>query len=65
MGLAVLAVCWILFGYTLVFGPTQGGVIGGLDYIAFLNVDLSKCSQHALTIPHATFAIFQMMYVLK
>ena len=61
IGLALLAVSWILFGYTLVFGPTQGGIIGGLDYIAFIGVDLNKCSQHALTIPHASFAIFQMM----
>ncbi|KAL9654588.1 hypothetical protein ABK040_006652 [Willaertia magna] len=62
VGLSLLAVCWILFGYTLVFGPSQGGFIGGLDYLAFVNVDFDKCSQHALTIPHASFACFQMMF---
>ena len=28
----VLAIQWILFGYSLAFGPTRHGLIGGLAY---------------------------------
>ena len=30
-GLGVLSILWILVGFTLAFGPSQNGVIGGLD----------------------------------
>src|SRR5262249_34885805 len=28
----ILSITWALFGYSLAFGPTKGGLIGGLDY---------------------------------
>ena len=31
--LAVIGVLWVLYGYTLAFGPDKGGIIGGLDWI--------------------------------
>ncbi len=31
--LALISVQWVLWGYTLSFGPDLGGVIGGLDWI--------------------------------
>jgi Amt family ammonium transporter len=33
----ILAVQWVLFGYSLVFGPTLHGVIGGLAYAGMSN----------------------------
>ena len=30
---SVVSLLWILFGYSLAFGPDKGGVIGGLDWI--------------------------------
>ena len=33
MILSVVSLLWILFGYSLAFGPDKGGVIGGLDWI--------------------------------
>src|SRR5437588_5288256 len=29
----ILSVKWALFGYSLAFGPTHGGLIGGLDFV--------------------------------
>ena len=31
--LALISVVWVLWGYTLAFGPDKGGIIGGLDYL--------------------------------
>src|SRR3954447_3219427 len=31
--LALISVQWVLWGYTLSFGPDHGGIIGGFDWI--------------------------------
>ena len=31
--LALISVQWVLWGYILAFGPDQGGLIGGLDWL--------------------------------
>lgn len=61
-GISILSVLWILFGYSLSFGPDHGGVIGDFAHGLFINVGVKECSRHAPTIPHALFALFQMMF---
>jgi Amt family ammonium transporter len=61
-GLSLLSVMWILFGYSLTFGPDHGGVIGDFSNGLFIGVGVKDCSKHAPTIPHALFALFQMMF---
>ena len=41
LALGIVTVQWVLFGYSLAFGPDRGGVIGGLEY-AFLQGVLDK-----------------------
>ena len=31
--IAVVSVLWVLYGYSLGFGPDKGGIIGGLDWL--------------------------------
>ena len=31
--LAVISMQWVLWGYSLAFGPDKGGIIGGLEWI--------------------------------
>jgi len=31
--LALVTVQWVVFGYSLTFGPTHGGLIGGFDFV--------------------------------
>ena len=33
--LCLISVQWVLFGYTLAFGPDRGGWLGGLDFLFF------------------------------
>ena len=61
-GVTVLSVLWDIIGYTLVFGPTQHGIIGGTDHVLLLDVSYDKCNQLAPTIPEAAFAMFQMLF---
>jgi ammonium transporter, Amt family len=61
-GASILSVMWHLIGYTLVFGPTWGGVIGKFDNILMFGVPYDDCSHHAPTIPAALFGFFEMMF---
>ena len=56
--LALIAVQWVLWGYTLAFGSDIAGIIGGLDYLGFKGVGQEASG----TIPHLAFAAFQCMF---
>ncbi len=53
------SILWILWGYTLAFGPDHGGVIGGLDHLFFKGITVHSISG---TIPTYIFAAFQMTF---
>jgi Amt family ammonium transporter len=63
-GLAIVSVVWVLWGFTLAFGPDVGGfgLIGGLDFAGFVNVGLDPNPAYAATIPFVLFASFQLMF---
>ncbi|KAL6073060.1 Ammonium transporter [Balamuthia mandrillaris] len=61
VGIALMAVLWHLIGFTLVFGPDYGGMIGGPRYAAFRDLE-NNCLEHAPNIPGLSFALFQMMF---
>lgn len=62
--LIVISILWILFGYSLAFGPDFHGLIGSLDWSFLNNVGISPNSSYANSIPHLLFAIFQMMFAI-
>ncbi len=63
--LALISVQWVLWGYTLAFGPDQGGgLIGGLGWIGLRGVGAEPNADYAPTIPHNAFMIFQMMFAV-
>jgi Amt family ammonium transporter len=62
--LGLVSVTWVLWGYTLAFGPDTGlGLIGGLDYLGFEGVT-EEPGPYAATIPHLAFAMFQGMFAI-
>jgi Amt family ammonium transporter len=63
-GIAILSALWFIVGFTLVFAPSQGGIIGGLDWIFFEDVPVNDSLEYATTIPGVTFASFQMMFAV-
>src|SRR3989339_1760356 len=38
--LGLVALLWVLYGYTLAFGPDKGGIIGGLEWLGLNGVGL-------------------------
>jgi Amt family ammonium transporter len=62
--LALIGILWVLYGYTLAFGPDKGGIIGGLDWIGLRNVGQAPSSVYATTIPHLAFMMFQGMFAI-
>ena len=62
--LGLVSILWVLIGYTLAFGPDKGGLIGGLDFLGFSGVGAAPNPDLAPTIPHSTFAVFQMMFAV-
>jgi Amt family ammonium transporter len=63
-GLAILSIMWFVIGFTLVYSPSQGGLIGGLDWVFFNNVPINESVDYAPTIPGVTFASYQMMFAV-
>lgn len=64
IALGVITIQWVLYGYSLAFGPDIGGVIGSLDWIGLRGVGLEPYPDYAATIPHQAFMIFQMMFAV-
>lgn len=64
VALCVVSVQWVLWGYTLAFGPDWHGIIGSLAWIGFAHVGAAPNPDYAATIPHAAFALFQMMFAV-
>ena len=72
MAVLLVSVQWILFGYSLAFGPDKwGGLIGGLEWVGLGGVshnvphwDAATGLSYAATVPHQAFATFQMMFAV-
>ena len=61
---ALITIQWVLFGYSLSFGPDIGGLIGGLDWVGLKGVGAEPNADYAATIPHQAFMIYQMMFAI-
>jgi Amt family ammonium transporter len=64
MLVAVISLQWVLFGYSLAFGPDHWGIIGGLDWVGLHGVGLQPNPDYAATIPHQLFMAYQMMFAI-
>lgn len=62
--LGLIGVQWVLWGYSLAFGPDHGGIIGGLAWVALRGVGLAPNPQYAATIPHQLFMMYQGMFAI-
>jgi Amt family ammonium transporter len=57
--MCVVGLQWVLWGYSLAFGPDRAGIIGGLEWLGLNGVGLSPSPDYASTVPHMAFMIFQ------
>src|ERR671931_828511 len=61
--LCLISVQWVLWGYTLAFGPDVAGIVGNLDWAALKGVGQDGAPL-APTVPHQAFMVFQMMFAV-
>ena len=57
--LALVSILWVVYGYSISFGPDRGGIIGALDWIGLTGVGQAPSTVYATTVPHLAFMIFQ------
>ncbi len=64
VAIGVVTIQWVLFGYSLAFGPDVGHVIGSLKWVGLSGVGMAPNPDYAPTIPHEAFMMFQMMFAI-
>ncbi len=64
IAVSIVSVLWVLFGYSLAFGPDKGGLIGDLSWLGLRGVGEAPNADYAATIPHSLFMAFQMMFAI-
>lgn len=64
MMICIVSLQWVIFGYSLSFGPDIKGWIGNLDWAFLQNVGLDPNPDYAATIPHQAFMIYQCMFAV-
>jgi Amt family ammonium transporter len=62
--LGIITLEWVLWGYSMSFGPDHGSVIGGLDWFGLKSVGMDPSPDYGSTIPHLAFMIFQCMFAI-
>jgi Amt family ammonium transporter len=62
--IAMVSVLWILYGYSLSFGPDKSGIIGGLDWLGLKGVGQDPSSVYATTVPHLVFMAFEATFAI-
>jgi Amt family ammonium transporter len=62
--LGLVGLLWVLYGYSLSFGPDKGGFIGGLEWVFLNNVGQAPSTVYATTVPHLAFMMFQGMFAI-
>jgi Amt family ammonium transporter len=62
--LAVITFEWVLWGYSMSFGPDHGGIIGGLEWFGLQGVGMDPSPNYGTTIPHLAFMVFQCMFAV-
>ena len=64
IAIALISVQWVLFGYSLAFGPDVNGLIGNLSWAGLAGVGTAPNTDYAATVPHLAFMAYQMMFAV-
>ena len=64
MTIGIVGVVWVLWGYTMAFGPDLGGFIGDFSWFGLKDVAADAPGPYADTVPDQAFMIFQAMFAI-
>ena len=61
--LGIISILWVVYGYSLAFGPDVGHFIGNLDHVFLKGIGLEP-GPYSATIPSLLFCAFQLMFAI-
>ena len=62
--MGVTTVIWVLYGYSLAFGKSHGGLIGNFDHVGLANTLDQVTGSKGHQIPALAFAMFQLTFAI-
>lgn len=62
--MGVVTIIWVIFGFSLAFGPSIGGIIGNFDHLFLNGVGIQPSPVYGTTIPFLAFFLFQQMFAV-
>ena len=62
--LCLISLLWVIYGYSLAFGPDIRGLIGDLSWFGLRGVGQNPSSVYAVTVPHLAFMAFQATFAI-
>jgi len=62
--LCMVSVLWVLYGYTMAFGPDVKGLFGNLSWFGLAGVGHDPSTVYAVTVPHLAFVAFQATFAI-
>ncbi len=64
MLMCIITLQWVMFGYSLSFGPDIKGIIGNLSWAGLHGVGITPFADYSATVPHQAFMIYQAMFAI-
>jgi Amt family ammonium transporter len=62
--MGITTIIWVLYGYSLAFGTSQNGLIGGLDHLGLSGTLDQVVGAEGHQIPTLAFAMFQLTFAI-
>ncbi len=62
--LCMVSILWILYGYTMSFGPDIRGLVGNLSWFGLAGVGQDPSPVYASTVPQLAFVAFQATFAI-
>jgi ammonium transporter, Amt family len=62
--LCMVSILWILFGYSMAFGPDVKGLVGNLSWFGLAGVGQNPSPVYASTVPQLAFVAFQATFAI-
>jgi len=62
--LCMISILWVIYGYTMAFGPDVRGLVGNLSWFGLTGVGQTPSSVYAVTVPQLAFVAFQATFAI-
>jgi Amt family ammonium transporter len=62
--LCMVSVLWVIYGYSMAFGPDVRGLVGNLSWFGLTGVGQDPSTVYAVTVPQLAFVAFQATFAI-